>query len=83
MIIAGPVNYKGIPDGAHVQIILVNNGQHWIAINNTQLYDPGTGYVGAYQLAGNEEQVFFNYRIRDINYENDFSGIWIELRANG
>jgi hypothetical protein len=83
MIIVGPVNYNGIPDATHVQIVLVQNGQHWIAVNNAQLYDPGTGYVGAYQLVDNEGQLSFDYEMADVTHENDFSGIWIELRAKG
>lgn len=79
MIIAGPVNYNGIPNGNNVQIVLVNNGQHWIALNNNQLYDPGTGYVGAYQLVGNGANLSFNYSQGVITHVNTFSGIWIEL----
>jgi hypothetical protein len=83
MIIVGPVNYNGLPDATHVQVVLVQNGQHWIAVNSTQLYDPGTGYVGVYQLIENEGQLSFEYQMEDVTHENDFSGIWIELRANG
>jgi hypothetical protein len=82
MIIAGPTDYLAVPppDGK-VQIVLVQQGQHWLAINHTQLYDPGTGFVGAYTLTDTDGDLSFNYTTDEVVRENDFSGIWIELTS--
>ena len=83
MIIAGPMDYENVPTAMQVQLILVNRGRHWLAINSTQLYDPGNGYVGPYVLADEGAgQLSWNYKVGEETHENGFSGIWIELRAN-
>ena len=78
LVIVGPMDYTGIPNATHVQMVVVNNGSHWLAINNTQLYDPATGYVGAYTLS-TVGPLSFNYVMATIPHNNSFSGVWIEL----
>ena len=47
--VVGPIAYPGPPAApGTIHILSVNNGAHWIAINDTQVYDSGTGFVGAY-----------------------------------
>lgn len=82
MVIAGPLDYTDQPLHNQVQIILVQDGQHWLAINSTELYDPGTGYVGPYDLVLDEDgQQSFNYTMDEDVHENGFSGIWIQLNS--
>lgn len=84
MVIAGPMDYAGKPKTeGFVQIVLVNDGGHWLAISNNQLYNPGDGYVGNYQLAIDQDNVSFEY-ITGVEPDQKtnkyvFSGIWIEL----
>ncbi|EHQ24869.1 hypothetical protein [Mucilaginibacter paludis] len=81
MIIAGPVNYSNRPNNTQLQMILVDNGTHWIALNSTQLYDPGTGEVGSYTDPVDNGGVW-SCTCPGTNRTYDFSGIWIQLRIN-
>ncbi|HWK04463.1 MAG TPA: hypothetical protein VNS58_12570 [Puia sp.] len=70
--------YTTLPAANQVHILLVDNN-HWIAINNTQLYDPATGYVGVYNVNAPLPLVTITYMHNGIVEDYDFSGIWIEL----
>jgi hypothetical protein len=70
--------YTTLPAANQVHILLVDNN-HWVAINNTQLYDPATGYVGVYNVNAPLPLVTITYMYNGIVEDYNFSGIWIEL----
>lgn len=73
------VNHLALPGPNQVHILLVNNN-HWIAINDTQLYDPGTGYVGAYNVNAPLPLATITYDWHGVLQVYNFSGIWIQLQ---
>jgi hypothetical protein len=70
--------YITLPAANQVHMLLVNNN-HWVAINNTQLYDPATGYVGVYNVNPLPLQTI-SYMHNGVIEDYDFSGIWIQVQ---
>ena len=70
--------YTALPAANQVHLLLVNN-EHWVAINNTQLYDSETGYVGAYNH-NPLPLVTVSYMWLGAVKDYPFSGIWIQLQ---
>ncbi len=79
----GPMNYGTLPAANEVHLLLVGNADHWIAINQNQVYDPGTGFVGAYTTTPGV--VTAANPLTAINYNNgapqvqNFCGLWIAM----
>jgi len=78
-ITASLAGYSTLPAQNQVHILLVNNN-HWVAINDKQLYDPGTGYVGAYTVNAPLPLATITYPYGGGIKDYPFSGIWIQLQ---
>lgn len=65
---SGPGDNYTPPQENNIHIVLVDEGNHWIAVNQTHMYDPANANPGNIQPINIEE----------IN--GRFSGLWIELR---
>lgn len=77
-------SYSALPAANAAHLLLVSNNRHWIAINNTQLYDPATGYVGAFTttppvLGPANLMTQLSYTMLGVTFNFDFNGIWIQL----
>lgn len=79
-ITASLAGYSTLPTANQVHILLVDNN-HWIAINNTQVYDSATGFVGAYNapLVPTLTLITYQPAIGPLQVYN-FSGIWIQVQ---
>ena len=75
----GNVNYNALPGANEAHLLLVNNNTHWIVINNNQVYDPGTGYVGAYVANNPLPLATITYTLNDVAQVFQFNGLWIKL----
>lgn len=74
--VVGPTPYV-LPANNEVHLLVVNNGTHWLALTNNEVYDPGTGFVGPYQSTVNP--VTITYNNGGIVTQCSFTGIWIEF----
>jgi len=77
----GPLDYT-TPFPNEVHIVLVNDNQHWIVVAKELLYDPASGYVGAYSSEVDPETntVKFAYTDQDHAITSyTFSGLWIQF----
>jgi hypothetical protein len=74
--VVGPTPYV-LPVNNQVHLLVVNNGTHWIALTKNAVYDPATGFVGAYQSAANP--VTITYQNGGLVTVCNFTGIWIEF----
>jgi hypothetical protein len=75
----GNVNYGVLPAANEAHLLLVNNNTHWIVITNNQVYDPGTGFVGAYVVNHPLPLTTLTYILNGIVEAFQFSGLWIKL----
>jgi hypothetical protein len=75
----GNVDYTALPGLNEAHLLLVNNNTHWIVINNNQVYDPGTGYVGAYVVNNPLPLATLTYTLNNVAQVFQFSGLWIRL----
>ncbi|MGN7824014.1 hypothetical protein ACTJJB_28070 [Chitinophaga sp. 22536] len=83
-LVNGPVNYTQKPGAQEAHLLVVENLNHTIALNDTEVYDPGYGYVGPYTLNNNGPlpltQISFTLP-SGLVVDYDFSGVWIKLKA--
>lgn len=77
--VTGPLDYNVLPAANEAHLLLVNNNTHWIVINNNQVYDPGTGYVGAYTVNNPFPLATITYTVGNLVNVFQFDGIWIKL----
>lgn len=83
-LVNGPVNYTQKPGPKEAHLVVVENLNHTIALNETELYDSAYGYVGPYTLNNNGPlpltQISFTLPSGPtVNYQ--FSGVWIKLNV--
>lgn len=72
--------YTHKPEPNECHLLLVNNAQHWIAINNTQVYDSATGFVGNYFFNDDIEFTTLTYTLPDNEVVIcNLSGLWLQL----
>jgi hypothetical protein len=76
--VLGAQDYNNLPAANEAHLLLVNGSTHWIAINNNQVYDPATGYVGAY-VANPLPLATITYTTGGLVHVFQFDGIWIRL----
>ena len=81
MVIVGPIDYQPPHFPEQVQLVVANSGSHWLAVSETQLYNPATGYVGSYEFTRENQQEFFVYHEEGKEEQKiEFSGVWIQLK---
>jgi len=79
----GPTDYIALPGPNQVDLLLVGNYDHWVAINANQIYDPATGFVGAYITTPN--LIGAGNPLTQLSYNNgaihntNFCGVWIRM----
>lgn len=78
-VTGSPDGYTNLPAADQVHLLLVNN-DHWVAINDTQIYDPATGFVGAYTVNDPLPLATISYMYEGVINDYGFSGIWIQLQ---
>ncbi|KAA2238576.1 hypothetical protein F0L74_20345 [Chitinophaga agrisoli] len=80
--VAGPVDYAQTPRNGEAHLLIVSQFMHSIVINETECYDPGTGYVGPYTtdvIPGRSHLTEITYRHHGLPVHLPFSGFWMQM----
>jgi hypothetical protein len=77
--VVGPINYLALPAPGEAHLLLVSGNTHWIAINNLEVYDPATGFVGPYVVNAPLPLVNLTYVMGGMPHPYVFDGVWISL----
>lgn len=69
------VPWSPVDGGGPARLVLVNDADHWVAVTDAELYDPGTGRVGPYAFRGGPGpgEIAFD------GTSMPFAGLWIDV----